>query len=70
MIDLETTFGNQMEEDGEGENVLATGNVAVGQQKEAQSEELDADGNPILTDDDDDDDEISPTCLWRQWKRR
>ena len=46
-----------MEEDGEGENVLATGNVAVGQQKEAQSEELDADGNPILTDDDDDDDD-------------
>jgi len=57
VIDLETTFGNQMEEDGEGENVLATGNVAVGQQKEAQSEELDADGNPILTDDDDDDDD-------------
>ena len=70
VIDLETTFGNQMEEDGEGENVLATGNVAVGQQKEAQSEELDADGNPILTDDDDDDDDDSPTCLWRQWKRR
>ena len=57
VIDLETTFGSQMEEDGEGENVLATGNVAVGQQKEAQSEELDADGNPILTDDDDDDDD-------------
>ncbi len=57
VIDLETTFGNQMEEDGEGETVLATGNVAVGQQKEAQSEELDADGNPILSDDDDDDDE-------------
>ena len=57
VIDLETTFGNQMEEDGEGQNVLATGNVAVGQQKEAQSEELDADGNPILTDDDDDDDD-------------
>ncbi len=57
VIDLETTFGNQMEEDGEGENVLATGNVAVGHQKEAQSEELDADGNPILSDDDDDDDE-------------
>ena len=57
VIDLETTFGNQMEEDGEGENVLATGNVAGGQQKEAQSEELDADGNPILTDDDDDDDQ-------------
>jgi len=57
VIDLETTFGNQMEEDGEGETVLATGNVAVGQQKEAQSEELDADGNPILSDDDDDDDD-------------
>ena len=57
VIDLETTFGNQMEEDGEGENVLATDNVAVGQQKEAQSEELDADGNPILSDDDDDDED-------------
>ena len=57
VIDLETTFGNQMEEDGEGENVLATGNVAVGQQKEAQSEELDADGKSLLTDDDGDDDD-------------
>ena len=63
VIDLETTFGNQMEEDGEGENVLATGNVAVGQQKETQSEELDADGNPILTDDDDDDDDQSNLSL-------
>ncbi|MDA9795367.1 RNA polymerase sigma factor RpoD [Paracoccaceae bacterium] len=63
VIDLETTFGNQIEEDGEGENVLATGNVAVGQQKEAQSEELDADGNPILTDDDDDDDDQSNLSL-------
>ena len=63
VIDLETTFGNQMEEDGEGENVLATGNVSVGQQKEAQSEELDADGNPIPTDDDDDDDDQSNLSL-------
>mgnify|MGYP000446532493 CR=1 FL=1 len=63
VIDLETTFGNQMEEDGEGENVLANGNVAVGQQKEAQSEELDADGNPILSDDDDDDDEDDQSNL-------
>ena len=63
VIDLETTFGNQMEEDGEGENVLATDNVAVGQQKEAQSEELDADGNPILSDDDDDDDDQSNLSL-------
>jgi RNA polymerase primary sigma factor len=63
VIDLETTFGNQMEEDGEGENVLATGNVAVGQQKEGQSEELDADGNPILSDDDDDDDEDDQSNL-------
>ena len=63
VIDLETTFGNQMEEDGEGENVVATGNVAVGQQKEAQSEELDADGNPILSDDDDDEDDQSNLSL-------
>ena len=63
VIDLETTFGNQMEEDGEGETVMATGNVAVGQQKEAQSEELDADGNPILSDDDDDDDEDDQSNL-------
>ena len=28
VIDLETTFGNQIEEDVEGENVRATGNVA------------------------------------------
>ena len=63
VIDLETTFGNQMEEDGEGENVLATDNVAAGQQKEAQSDELDADGNPILSDDDDDDDEDDQSNL-------
>ena len=63
VIDLETTFGNQMEEDGEGENVMATGNVADGQQKEAQSEELDADGNPILSDDDDDEDDQSNLSL-------
>ena len=57
VIDLETTFGNQLE--GEGESVVDAANVtdAPSTTKEGTAE-LDADGNPIsATDDDDDDDE-------------
>ena len=63
VIDLETTFGNQMgDEDGQ-EPVIDANVVSVGQPKAQDEPELDADGNPILLDDDDDDDEHSNMSL-------
>ena len=57
VIDLETTFGNTMEEETEEEPVVApTADGAPAEKKEA-AQELDADGNPIAQEDDDDDDE-------------
>ncbi len=56
VIDLETTFGNQLGEDGEEENVVATPSAEAATEKDEQ-QELDADGNPIATDDDDDDED-------------
>ncbi|MFO6465573.1 RNA polymerase sigma factor RpoD [Jannaschia sp. KMU-145] len=57
VIDLETTFGDQLEEEGEtsvvGATAPANDNASSGETKA----ELDADGNPIATEDDDDDDE-------------
>jgi len=58
VIDLETTFGNTMEEDEE-EQVsegLKSGDVAKSDKTE-KAQELDADGNPIQDEDEDDDDE-------------
>ncbi len=59
VIDLDATFGNQLEEDEE-EPVVA-GVVATSTDKPAEKEaakpELDADGNPIAVDDDDDDED-------------
>ncbi len=63
VIDLEATFGNQMDEDGEvDEPVIAgvapvAGAVAGSAEKGEKSPELDADGNPILNNDDDDDED-------------
>ena len=67
VIDLETTFGRTMDEDGEGaaEPVVDTLNVgaaATAPKKEA-TQELDADGNPIQVDDDDDEDEQANMSL-------
>ncbi|MBO6897344.1 MAG: RNA polymerase sigma factor RpoD [Shimia sp.] len=66
VIDLETTFGNQMGEDGdeEGEEtpVAEAANVTSAPKKEAE-QELDADGNPIAKDDDDDEDEQANMSL-------
>jgi RNA polymerase primary sigma factor len=65
VIDLEATFGNQMDEDGEVEEpVVATPGAAPAAQpaKEA-TQELDADGNPISSDDDDDEDEQANMSL-------
>ncbi|WP_338548776.1 RNA polymerase sigma factor RpoD [Roseovarius phycicola] len=65
VIDLETTFGNQMGDE-EGEPVVEAANMtsAPAAKPEASSEpELDADGNPIVADDDDDDDEQANMSL-------
>ncbi|MFV2053121.1 RNA polymerase sigma factor RpoD [Aliiroseovarius sp. YM-037] len=60
VIDLETTFGNTLgEEEEETEPVVANVNLNGATKPEAKSDqpELDADGNPIKTEDDDDDDD-------------
>ncbi|WP_375255763.1 RNA polymerase sigma factor RpoD [Yoonia sp.] len=62
VIDLETTFGNQMGEEGEEETVVATPAVA-GEEKKEETHELDADGNPIVKDDDDDDEDQANMSL-------
>ncbi|MFU8824882.1 RNA polymerase sigma factor RpoD [Yoonia sp.] len=61
VIDLETTFGNQLGEDGEVEAVVST--AAVSEEKADGGTELDADGNPISRDDDDDDDDQANMSL-------
>ena len=53
VIDLETTFGDQMEEEAE----TPVAGAAVDATKADGKPELDADGNPITTEDDDDEDE-------------
>ena len=66
VIDLETTFGNQMGDDDEEEPVVDAANVSQAPKSEEKSQqpELDADGNPIRnTDDDDDDDEQANMSL-------
>ncbi|OSP55490.1 RNA polymerase sigma factor RpoD [Pseudoruegeria sp. SK021] len=72
VIDLETTFGNSLEEDGEGAAVpvvagLAAGLDAAPSSSDGKSAEpaaaLDADGNPIQVDDDDDEDEQANMSL-------
>ena len=62
VIDLEATFGNQMGEEVDGQPVIDTSNVNAAPEKQAGSE-LDADGNPIISDDDDDDDDQSNMSL-------
>ncbi|XXK30235.1 RNA polymerase sigma factor RpoD [Rhodobacteraceae bacterium nBUS_24] len=62
VIDLEATFGDQLSEDDE-EPVINTAAVADAQPKAQEAPELDADGNPIISDDDDDDDEHSNLSL-------
>jgi len=62
VIDLEATFGDQLSENGE-EPVINTAAVADAQPKAQEAPELDADGNPIISDDDDDDDEHSNLSL-------
>ena len=62
VIDLEATFGNQMGEEVDGQPVIDQSNVNAAPTKQVESE-LDADGNPIISDDDDDDDDQSNMSL-------
>ncbi|MCF6232109.1 MAG: RNA polymerase sigma factor RpoD [Rhodobacteraceae bacterium] len=63
VIDLETTFGDQMNEDGEVEEPVVaavattTTETETPKPEEDKSPELDADGNPIEEEDDDDDED-------------
>ena len=59
VIDLETTFGDQLAEETEEAAVVSAAN---GEKKE-EAQELDADGNPIAKDDDDDEDEAANLSL-------
>ncbi|MFY0597481.1 MAG: RNA polymerase sigma factor RpoD [Cognatishimia sp.] len=60
VIDLETTFGDQMGDDEE-ESVTSTSGENA--EKKEKEQELDADGNPIANDDDDDEDEQANLSL-------
>ncbi|MBE1282605.1 MAG: RNA polymerase sigma factor RpoD [Rhodobacteraceae bacterium] len=61
VIDLEATFGNQMDDEEE-EPVVDTSAVQQ-TKKEDTGPELDADGNPIQSDDDDDEDDQANMSL-------
>jgi RNA polymerase primary sigma factor len=64
VIDLETTFGNQMgDEDEVAAPVVAPDTDTTPEKKSEDTQELDADGNPIATEDDDDDDEQANMSL-------
>ncbi|TMV13211.1 RNA polymerase sigma factor RpoD [Arenibacterium halophilum] len=65
VIDLETTFGNQMGEDGDVEEPLVAGasTSETAKEKTEDSPELDADGNPIARDDDEDEDDQANMSL-------
>mgnify|MGYP002379009477 CR=1 FL=1 len=58
VIDLEATFGNSLDEDGEGPVLdgVETDGAATPRPSRRTEPELDADGNPISSGDDDDDD--------------
>ncbi|MGZ9811124.1 RNA polymerase sigma factor RpoD [Pseudoroseicyclus sp. H15] len=63
VIDLEATFGNQLGDEDDDEPVVeAAGSESSGGERE-KGTELDADGNPIRSDDDDDDDEQANMSL-------
>jgi len=59
VIDLETTFGDQLAEETEETNIVA----ATDGEKKEEKQELDADGNPIAKDDDDDEEEAANLSL-------
>jgi RNA polymerase primary sigma factor len=64
VIDLETTFGNSLEdEEGEEPVVDTSGVSSTAPKAENTGPELDADGNPISSDDDDDEDDQTNMSL-------
>ncbi len=64
VIDLETTFSGQMDEEGGiGEPVVDTANVETSAKPKSDEPEYDADGNPIAKEDDEDDDEQANMSL-------
>ena len=66
VIDLEATFGTQMGEEEGGAPVVDAANVTTApkaQPDSEQTQELDADGNPIANDDDEDEDEQANMSL-------
>ena len=63
VIDLETTFGNQMGDDDDEAPVVANVSTAPSENAKSEEQELDADGNPITNDDDDDEDEQANMSL-------
>ncbi|GGH20590.1 RNA polymerase, sigma 70 subunit, RpoD [Cribrihabitans marinus] len=64
VIDLETTFGNQLDEEGEvSASVVDTAGVQATKPDKENEPELDADGNPIASDDDDDEEDQASMSL-------
>ena len=63
VIDLETTFGDQLDEDEEVQTPVVDANAKTEKPAEEETQELDADGNPIAKDDDDDEDEQANMSL-------
>ncbi len=63
VIDLETTFGNQLGEDGEEPVVAPVAGAAPTAEKKEAAQELDADGNPIAKDDDEDEEDVANMSL-------
>jgi RNA polymerase primary sigma factor len=64
VIDLEATFGNQLDGDEEGEAVVDAGSSSGGESSNrSDGPELDADGNPISREDDEDDDDQANMSL-------
>lgn len=63
VIDLETTFGNQMGEDEDVTPGVVPGAESTSEKESGDTQELDADGNPISRDDDEDEDEQANMSL-------
>ncbi|EIE53098.1 RNA polymerase sigma factor RpoD [Salipiger aestuarii] len=57
VIDLETTFGNQLDEEGGLEEPVIDAAAPAAEKPKQDEPELDADGNPIRDNDDDEDDD-------------
>ncbi|MFD1343195.1 RNA polymerase sigma factor RpoD [Litorisediminicola beolgyonensis] len=63
VIDLETTFGNQMGDDEEIGETVVDSDASSSSRKSSDEPDYDADGNPIRSDDDDDEDDQANMSL-------